>query len=235
VVLAASYESVSDAEVDYGAVKGLSYSAGVGHDFDAAVLERGTDGKVKVADSTRHPRATAAGKVCAAALQRCPARRGLREKDRAIVRAEFSESSGVFPRPSSKKTLNVEVGGVEPPSPGDLSGLLRAQPVGRSRFEAPTGGGPLGQPGCDVRRRPPGGAVAVSLLTTPILPSQAARRGRLPSYLGSERVFVIGACVCPGFSRGIRGPRPASPERFSLRSKPVHPRIRLSRQYTGGG
>jgi hypothetical protein len=97
--------------------------------------------------------------------------------------------------------------------------------VGRSRLEAPTGGGPLGQPGCDVRRRPPGGAVAVSLLTTPILPSQATRRGRLPSYLGSERVFVIGACVCPGFSRGIRGPRPASPERFSLRSKPVHPHM----------
>jgi len=93
----------------------------------------------------------------------------------------------------------VEVGGFEPPSPGDLSGLLRAQPVGRSHLEAPTGGGPLGQPGCDVRRRPPGGAVAVSLLTTPILPSQAIRRGRLPSYLGSERVFVIGACVCPGF------------------------------------
>ena len=156
-------------------------------------------------------------------------------KDRAIVRAEFSEVfAPLFSRPSSNKTLLVEVGGVEPPSPGDLSGLLRAQPVGRSRLEAPTGGGPLGQPGCDVRRRPPGGAVAVSLLTTPILPSQATRRGRLPSYLGSERVFVIGACVCPGFYRGIRGPRPASPERFSLRSKPVHPRIRLSRQYTGG-
>jgi len=93
----------------------------------------------------------------------------------------------------------VEVGGIEPPSPGDLSGLLRAQPVGRSRLEAPTGGGPLGQPGFDVRRWPPGGAAAVSLLTTPILPSQATRRGRLPSYLGSERVFVIGACIGPGF------------------------------------
>jgi hypothetical protein len=39
----------------------------------------------------------------------------------------------------------------------------------------------------------------VSLLTTPILPSQATGRGRLPSYLGSERVIVIGACVGPGF------------------------------------
>jgi uncharacterized membrane protein len=58
IVLAASYESVSDAEVDYEAVKALYYNAGVGHDFDAAVLERGVDGKVKVADKheqqTRH-------------------------------------------------------------------------------------------------------------------------------------------------------------------------------------
>jgi hypothetical protein len=127
----------------------------------------------------------------------------------------------------------VEVGGIEPPSPGDRSGLLRAQPAGRSRLEAPTGGGPLGQPGFDVRLQPPGGAVTVSLLTTPILPSQAAGRGRLPSYLGSERVIVIGACVGPGFSRGIRGPRPASPERFSLRSKPVHPHIRLCQPVYG--
>jgi uncharacterized membrane protein len=58
VVLAASYDSVSDAEVDYEAVKALYYNAGVGHDFDAAVLEREADGKVKVVDkheqSTRH-------------------------------------------------------------------------------------------------------------------------------------------------------------------------------------
>ena len=58
IVLAASYDSVADAEVDYEAVKALYYGAGVGHDFDAAVLERGADGKVKVADkheqSTRH-------------------------------------------------------------------------------------------------------------------------------------------------------------------------------------
>jgi len=56
--LAAPYDSVSDAEVDYEAVKALDYNAGVGHDVDAAVLERGADGKVKVADkheaSTRH-------------------------------------------------------------------------------------------------------------------------------------------------------------------------------------
>jgi uncharacterized membrane protein len=58
VVLAASYGTVSDAEVDYEAVKALYYNAGVGHDFDAAVLEREADGKVKVVDkheqSTRH-------------------------------------------------------------------------------------------------------------------------------------------------------------------------------------
>ena len=58
IVLAASYDSVSDAEVDYEAVKALYNNAGVGHAFDAAVLERGEDGKVKVADkheaSTRH-------------------------------------------------------------------------------------------------------------------------------------------------------------------------------------
>ncbi len=58
IVLGASYDSVSDAEVDYEAVKALYYNAGVGHDFDAAILERGADGKVKVAkkheQSTRH-------------------------------------------------------------------------------------------------------------------------------------------------------------------------------------
>jgi uncharacterized membrane protein len=58
IVLAASYDSVADAEVDYEAVKALYYNAGVGHDFDAAVLERGADGKVRVVDkheqSTRH-------------------------------------------------------------------------------------------------------------------------------------------------------------------------------------
>ena len=57
-VLAGSYDSLSDAEVDYEAIKAMYYNAGVGHAFDAAVLERGADGKVKVVDkheqSTRH-------------------------------------------------------------------------------------------------------------------------------------------------------------------------------------
>jgi uncharacterized membrane protein len=58
LVLASSYASESDAEVDYEAVKGLYADAGVGHEFDAAILERGADGKVKVSkkheQSTRH-------------------------------------------------------------------------------------------------------------------------------------------------------------------------------------
>ena len=58
VVLGASYDSVSDAEVDFEAVKAMYNNAGVGHDFDAAIVERGEDGRVKVAkkheESTRH-------------------------------------------------------------------------------------------------------------------------------------------------------------------------------------
>jgi uncharacterized membrane protein len=58
LVLAASYDSLSDAEVDYEAVKALYYNAGTSHDFDAAIVERDADGKVKVAkkheQSTRH-------------------------------------------------------------------------------------------------------------------------------------------------------------------------------------
>jgi len=58
IVLEASYDTVADAEADYEAVKELYDAAGIGHSFDAAVLERGDDGKVKVVDkheqSTRH-------------------------------------------------------------------------------------------------------------------------------------------------------------------------------------
>jgi site-specific DNA recombinase len=51
-------------------------------------------------------------------------------KDRRIRRAEFSEVfAPLFSRPSSNKTLKVEVRGIEPLSPGDRSGLLRAQPA----------------------------------------------------------------------------------------------------------
>jgi len=55
MVLGASYDSLVDAEADYEAVKALYYAAGVGHDFDAAVLERGADGKVKVAEKHEQP------------------------------------------------------------------------------------------------------------------------------------------------------------------------------------
>jgi uncharacterized membrane protein len=58
LVLAASYDSVPDAEVDYDAVKAMYDNAGVGHDFDAAIIERQSDGTVMVKDkheqSTRH-------------------------------------------------------------------------------------------------------------------------------------------------------------------------------------
>jgi len=51
-------------------------------------------------------------------------------KGRTFRRAEVSEVfTPLFSRPSSNKPLKVEVGGIEPPSPGDRSGLLRAQPV----------------------------------------------------------------------------------------------------------
>ncbi len=58
LVLGASYESLAEAEADYEAVVELYKEFGVGHAFDAAVLERGADGKVKVVDkheqTTRH-------------------------------------------------------------------------------------------------------------------------------------------------------------------------------------
>ena len=68
VVLGASYDSVSDAEVDYEAVKQMYEIAGVGHDFDAAVLERGADGKVKVPDKHEASTGTVPGKVGIGAL-----------------------------------------------------------------------------------------------------------------------------------------------------------------------
>src|SRR4051794_5206802 len=55
LVLGASYDSLEEAEADYEAVKAFYDEAGVGHLFDAAVLERGADGKVKVADKHEQP------------------------------------------------------------------------------------------------------------------------------------------------------------------------------------
>ena len=75
LVLAASYDNVADAEADYEAVKALYYSAAASHDFDAAVLDRDEEGKVRVVrkheQPTRHGTAVglgwglAIGAVCA--------------------------------------------------------------------------------------------------------------------------------------------------------------------------
>jgi uncharacterized membrane protein len=58
LVLAAAYDDVQTAEADYETVKDMYKAAGVGHDFDAAVIQRGTDGKSHVIkkheESTRH-------------------------------------------------------------------------------------------------------------------------------------------------------------------------------------
>ncbi len=57
-VLAASYNDVQAAEADYEAVKDLYDVAGIGHDFDATVIQRDGDGKSHVVkkheESTRH-------------------------------------------------------------------------------------------------------------------------------------------------------------------------------------
>jgi hypothetical protein len=49
-----------------------------------------------------------------------------------------------------------------------------------SRLEPPAGGGARGQPGCDVRRRPPGRTATVSLLTTSV---RSHRRAAGDGYL----------------------------------------------------
>jgi uncharacterized membrane protein len=62
LVLAAAYDSVEDAEADYEAIKALYKEVQASHDFDAAVIERGDDGKVEVVKKheqpTRHGAAT---------------------------------------------------------------------------------------------------------------------------------------------------------------------------------
>ena len=75
LVLAASYDRLADADADYEAVKALYYSAAASHDFDAAVLDRDEEGKVRVVrkheQPTRHGAAVglgwglAIGAVCA--------------------------------------------------------------------------------------------------------------------------------------------------------------------------
>ena len=57
-VLAASYDDVAAAEADYQTVKDMYEAAGIGHDFDATVIQRDADGKTHVVkkheESTRH-------------------------------------------------------------------------------------------------------------------------------------------------------------------------------------
>jgi uncharacterized membrane protein len=55
MVMAASYDTVSDAEVDYEAIKALYYDRGASHDFDAAVIERDDEGKVRVVKKHEQP------------------------------------------------------------------------------------------------------------------------------------------------------------------------------------
>lgn len=75
LVLAASYDSVAEAEADYEAVKALYYEIKTSHEFDAAVVARSEDGKLEVVKKheqpTRHGAAhglgwgLAIGAVCA--------------------------------------------------------------------------------------------------------------------------------------------------------------------------
>jgi len=55
LVMAASYDSVEAAEADYEAVKALYYEVRASHDFDAAVVARGDDGKIEVVKKHEQP------------------------------------------------------------------------------------------------------------------------------------------------------------------------------------
>src|SRR5690242_16636649 len=55
LVLAASYDSVADAEADYQAIKALYYHVEASHDFDAAVIERKDDGSTEVVKKHEEP------------------------------------------------------------------------------------------------------------------------------------------------------------------------------------
>ena len=54
-VMAASYDDVAEAEADYEAVKALYREIQTSHDFDAAVVQRDEDGKVKVVKKHEQP------------------------------------------------------------------------------------------------------------------------------------------------------------------------------------
>ena len=54
-VAAASYDSVDEAIGDYELIKALYYEVKSSHDFDAAVVERKDDGKVKIVKKHEQP------------------------------------------------------------------------------------------------------------------------------------------------------------------------------------
>src|SRR6185437_10405414 len=55
LVMAASYDDLDEAEADYEAVKALYYDVKSSHDFDAAVIQRDEEGKVKVVKKHEQP------------------------------------------------------------------------------------------------------------------------------------------------------------------------------------
>ena len=55
LVLAASYDSLEEAEADYEAIKALYREVQTSHDFDAAVIERDESGEVKVVKKHEQP------------------------------------------------------------------------------------------------------------------------------------------------------------------------------------
>ena len=55
LVLAAAYDDVDAAEADYEAIKALYYEVKTSHDFDAAVIDRDENGKVRVVKKHEQP------------------------------------------------------------------------------------------------------------------------------------------------------------------------------------
>src|SRR5262245_4047317 len=55
LVLAASYDTLDEAEADYEAIKALYKEVQASHDFDAAVIERDDSGEVKVVKKHEQP------------------------------------------------------------------------------------------------------------------------------------------------------------------------------------
>ena len=95
LVLAASYDSVSDAEVDYEAVKALYYEVEASHDFDAAVIDRDDEGKVRVVKKHEQPTRHGAAKGLGGASR---SGRSARSSRRSPSRAAWSPAAPPAPR-----------------------------------------------------------------------------------------------------------------------------------------